>query len=379
MGSIQLARIFGIRFGVDPSWFLVLFLLIYLLSAPFQARVGGETAGFLTAVAAVLCFFASVGVHELGHALAARREGIGITGIDLFFFGGVARMARDTSTPGQEFRVAAAGPAMTVVVVVVVVLLGLAIGGEEDFRRAGLLEPGTGVSVSPVLAVLNWLALVNVTLFVFNLVPAFPLDGGRIARAAAWKLTGRRGRATRISAYLGQAFGWLLIGLGGYLMLSGAAFDGVYLAVLGFLLGSAARQAVTQSAVSDRLEGVTVADVMDDKPVVVPASLGVKRALDEFFLRWRADWFPVVEDDGRLVGTVRIAALQAAPYDAVVRDVAEDGAGDERIWEEEPIEHVLGSEALRRAGRLLAVDREGILRGVVTLEQVSRAVHARLG
>src|SRR3954464_11602441 len=127
--SLPLMRVFGIRIGVNTSWFLVLFLFIYWLSRPFGDRLDDPTAGFTAAVIAALLFFGSIVLHELGHALAARREGIGVTGIDLFFFGGVMKMSRDTSTPGSEFRVAAAGPAVTLLIVLVAVGLSVALEG----------------------------------------------------------------------------------------------------------------------------------------------------------------------------------------------------------------------------------------------------------
>jgi len=216
-------------------------------------------------------------------------------------------------------------------------------------------------------------------LLVFNLVPAFPLDGGRIARAAAWKLTGDRGRATRFAAYVGQGFAVLLIGFGIFLSTSGELFDGLWLAVLGYLLFQSARAAVLQTAVTSRLEGVTVADIMDAEPVTVPAKLPVARAYDEFFLRYQGwPWFAVVEEDGRFAGLVHREAVETAARenrDVLVRELA-TASGEVRA--DAPLEALLGSEPLRSLGALMAVDAEGHLRGVVTLEQVSRALQARL-
>jgi Zn-dependent protease len=378
--SIRLASIFGIRVGVNVSWFVILFLAIFWLQEPFGEELGDEQEGFIVAVLTAFGFFGSILLHELGHALVARREGIEVTGIDLFFFGGVMKMSRDTSTPGQEFRVAAAGPLVTLLLVVVGAVAAMALVGASDFWDAARLErteaPG------PFELWLSFLVSANVLLLLFNLVPAFPLDGGRIARALAWKITGDRGKATRISAYLGQAFAALLIGYGLYALL---AFDdtygGLWAIVLGYLLGSSARAAIAQSAFTERLKGVTVADIMDSEPVTIPAELPATRAWEDYFLRYQGwPWFAVVEADGRYAGLAHRAAVEHAAYaeggDVPVREIA--AGADDRVRDDAPLEALIGSEPLRRLGALMAVDADGRLRGVVTVEQVTQALHARL-
>jgi Zn-dependent protease len=373
--SIRLTTIFGIRVGVDVSWFLILFLAIFWLQDSFGDILEDDSLAFVCAVATAIGFFASILLHELGHALAARREGIGVSGIDLFFFGGVMKMAGDTQSPGQEFRVAVAGPLVTLAIVIVGGAASILIMGFDSFSGAARLQ---GVSVAGAFELwLSFLVSMNVLLLGFNLIPAFPLDGGRIARAAVWRVTGSRGRATRWAAYAGQAFAVLLIGYGGYVLLvPGDTFGGLWAAVLGYLLFSAARAAIAQTAFTERLAGVTVADIMDADPVTIPASLPADRAFDEFFLRYQGwEWFALVETDGRYAGVVhRDAVATAGP--TPVRDIA---AGlDDNVREDAPLEALLGSDALRRLGALMAVDAEGRLRGVVTVEQVTRALQARL-
>src|SRR5215212_4576373 len=289
--SFQLGRILGIRIGVNASWFLILFLFIFWLSGRFTDVLDDQTAGYAAAVAAAALFFGSIVLHELGHALAARRSGIEVSGIDLFFFGGVMKMNRDTDTPGKEFFVAVAGPLVTLAIVVVGSLAGLLIAGSSDFFDSARLE--SAAPSDAALLLLSFLVSMNVVLLVFNLIPAFPLDGGRIARAVVWKLTGDRTRATQFSAYVGQGFAALMIFIGIWAAIAGPitvvgltfdAFDGIWLAVLGYLLGQSARAAMLQTAVTSRLEGVTVADIMDSEPVTIPAELPVDRAYDEFFL-----------------------------------------------------------------------------------------------
>jgi Zn-dependent protease len=274
--SLKLGNIFGIRVGVNASWFVILFLAIFWLQDSFEETLDDPSLAFIAAVGTAFGFFGSILLHELGHAVAARREGIQVSGIDLFFFGGVMKMSQDTRSPGQEFRVAVAGPLVTLAIVLVGGVLSIALVGSDVFFDALRLRASAD---SAFELWLSFLVSMNILLFVFNLVPAFPLDGGRIARAAAWRITGDRGRATRLSAYLGQGFAGLMI-LYGFILIAGAGdtFGGLWIIVLGWLLGSSARAAIAQSAFTERLAGVTVADIMDSDPVAIPADLPVARA-----------------------------------------------------------------------------------------------------
>ena len=177
--SLQLFRLWGIRVGVHPSWFFILFLSIYWLQDSFNQAIIASDEGFIGAVIAAFIFFGSILLHELGHALAARREGIGVGGIDLFFFGGFMRSLRDSETPGEEFRVAAAGPAVTLLLFAGFTAAGLALLGSTDaLLDAATFEFASGSLIEVVVA---FSALANAALFLLNIVPAFPLDGGRIA------------------------------------------------------------------------------------------------------------------------------------------------------------------------------------------------------
>jgi Zn-dependent protease len=374
-------RIFGIRIGASPSWFVVLFLFIYIMSDHFRSLLGGSvTQGYVVAVCGVLLFFFSLILHELGHALVARRLGIGISGIDLWFFGGVAKMTRDSDSPGTEFKVAAAGPAVTLVIVVICVVLStlIAQGAALDVMRLA-----DNTHVSPVLALLGFLGTINLFLFLFNLVPAFPLDGGRLARALVWKITGDRNRATRIAGRVGVGFAYVIIGVGVFLAAKGSLVDGLWLAVLGWFIGQSARAAVASTAFTERLDGITVADIMDAQPVAMPATATAAQAQDEYFLRYRWDWFPVVDEHGRFIGVVREPRIDeeitaGRPALAVGELVETADAEGWRVAADSPLEALLGDEGLRHHGALMAVDSDGVLRGVVTIEQVRRALTAVL-
>jgi Zn-dependent protease len=371
-------RIRGIRIGVDYSWFFILFLSIFWLSGIYKDILPPDQSSdaYVLAVVSAFGFFGSILLHELGHALVAIRRGIAITDITLWMFGGVARMSRDSDSAGTEFKVAIAGPLVTLAIAGACVGIGIGAAGEHDFWQAMRLQ--SNADVSGPLAALAWLASINVLILVFNLIPAFPLDGGRIARAIVWRVTGDRNRATRSAAILGKWFSYGFIGLGLFLFSSGQAFNGIWLALIGWVLSQSARGAIAQTEFASRIEGISVADVMDSDPVTIPDDASVERALDEYFLRYRWPWFPVVDAQGKFIGVVRQESVDSADRagegQRPVGEVMEIDAGDWHVGADASLESVLASEPLRRIGAVMAVDRDGILRGVVTLDQVRRAL-----
>jgi len=379
-GTVTLLHLRGIRIGVDWSWFFVLFLIIWWLSGDYRDILGvssSDATPYFLAVASALGFFGSILLHELGHAFVAIRRGIGISDITLWMFGGVAQMTKDTDSPGTEFKVAIAGPLVTLGIAVACVVVGVAAAGSHDFEQAMRLR--SQADTSGLLSVVAWLGSVNLIILAFNLIPAFPLDGGRVARAIAWKVTGDRNRATRAAARLGQGFSYVFIAVGIAIFLTGDPIGGIWLALIGFILGQAARGAVVQTEFASRIEGIRVADVMDEEPVAIPEDATVERALDEYFLRYRWPWFPVVDTYERFLGLVERGAADAVPEpvrgSSVVRDVFEaDSSGTLHVRDDAPLESLLGNDALRRLGALMAVDADGRLRGVITADQVGRAL-----
>lgn len=381
-GSITLFHVRGIRIAVDWSWFLILFLLIVSLSSAYGDALGessSATAPFLLAVGSAIGFFASILLHELGHAFAAIRRGIGITSIQLWIFGGVARMDRESDSPEAEFEVAIAGPAVTLAIVVVLYVVGGLIDGFGNFAHVFRLavEFKTEFGISGPVAMVSWLATINLIVLVFNLLPAFPMDGGRVARALIWWRTKDRNRATRIAAGMGRFFGYAFIAGGLVLVGLGDLFSGIWLALIGVIVGGAARGAAMQSALTRRIGDVRVADVMDREPVAIPGDISVERALDEYFLRYRWPWFPVVDAAHRFLGLVQRDRADEVPEvsraSSNVADLVDHDSGL-FVRDDTPLDALLSNQNLRRLGALMAVDSDGRLSGVVTVEQVGRVL-----
>lgn len=381
---ITLFHVRGIRIAVDWSWFLVLFLVIFWLSQ-FYGNVLGESSSsstpFVLAILSAFGFFGSIVLHELGHAMAALRNGIGISSIQLWIFGGMARMSRESDSPATEFKVAVAGPLVTLAIVVVLTAIGIGAAGAEGFRKAVLIESDSGVS--GLLAMVGWLASINLLVLVFNLLPAFPMDGGRIVRAIAWWRSGDRTSATRFAANLGRVFAYIFIGAGLWLIVIGAVFAGVWLALIGFVVNGSARAATAQTAITSGISKLVVSDVMDREPVTISDQLTVEQALDEYFLRYRWPWFPVIDAAHRFLGLVVRDKADEVPETSrttsLVADVLERDDGTFQVRDDAPLDTLLANRSLRRFGAVFAVDAEGKLSGVITAEQVGRALRDAAG
>jgi Zn-dependent protease len=307
--SIELGRVFGIRIGINWSWLVVFALIAWTLATGiFPATNPGLSDGAylgMALVAAVL-FFSSVLLHELGHALQARREGMEIDGITLWLFGGVAKFRGMFPSAGAEFRIAVAGP-----------LVSLALG---LLFSVGAWAVSTAEAVDGVVA---WLGYINLALLVFNLLPALPLDGGRVLRSALWHFGRDFRKATRLAAAVGRAFGFFFIAAGLFMFIFQGSFSGAWLAFIGWFLLQAATAEDRYAIVSESLGGVRVRDLMIREPVTVPAGMSVGRFMDEVAWNRRYTSYPVMEN-GDVVGLLAFRCVAEVPrpdWDArLVRD-----------------------------------------------------------
>jgi CBS domain-containing protein len=257
-----------------------------------------------------------------------------------------------------------------------------AIVGGHRLTHAIALD--SDIRITPVLMALSWLIPVNVLLLAFNILPAFPLDGGRIARALIWKVTGSQRRGTVASARMGQVLAVLMAALGLWLLVSYGSFAGLYTLALAYILYSSARGALLQAALTESVEGVCVADIMDEHPVAIPEATPVTQALEDYFDRYRWEWFPVVDADGRFIGIARRERAQALidggqGWLTVASVVESESVASWRVSQDRPVTELLSSGSLGQLGAVMAVDADGVLRGVVTVGRVRRALRSVFG
>jgi Zn-dependent protease/CBS domain-containing protein len=362
--TFRLGRIAGIEIGAHWSWLLVVALIIWSLAdGVFPATNPGLDDGTYIAMAIVAAalFFASIVLHELGHAIQARRDGIAIGDITLWVFGGVANLRGQPPSAGAELRMALAGPAVSLVLGVTFLLVSLLLP---------LPEAVDGVAF--------WLGQINLYLLVFNLIPALPLDGGRALRAILWARRRDFTSATRTAGRLGRGFGQAMIAAGLLLVIFVGAFSGVWLAFLGWFLLAAAEAEQESAAARVALAGLTAADAMVRDPVTVEADATVQGFMDDVFLPTRHTAFPVL-DDGRVVGIVSFRdALELPPAvwpTVPVREIMTP-AGENCIAPDTPLSEVLPRLASGDLQRLL-VCRNGQLAGLLSITDLARLMEAR--
>lgn len=368
--ALRIGRISGVDVRVDASALAVVVILAWGLSGGVLPELAsGYATGeyWIAGVVVAVAFFTSLLAHELSHAAVARSRGIDVRDITLWLFGGVATIEGEPKTPNDELAVAVAGPA-TSVAAGVIALVGSAVLAVLD--------------VSPLaVAALGWLGFINLVLAVFNLVPAAPLDGGRILRAVLWRRYGDRTRAVRSAAGAGEVFGRVLIALGILELWLGAGLSGIWSAMIGWFVLVAARSERESADLDEALAGRRVRDVMTPDPITAPASATVAHLLDEYVLRHHCSAFPLVDARGEVVGLATLARMRTVPDGArattAALDIAWPIANVTSAAPDEPLPALLRRIA-GGDGRVLVFET-GRLVGIVSPSDISRllqAVHA---
>jgi Zn-dependent protease len=380
--GLRLGRIAGIDIGADPSWLFAILLVISSLASGFARwqSAWGPGVSFVVAFAGAALFFTSVLLHELAHAVVARAFGIPVHGITLFLFGGVSSLEREPTRPRDEFVTAIVGPLASFVLAALFLLLALAIAGSVPVSNAIVdrTQP-----LPPLAALFVWLAPVNFALGIFNLLPGFPLDGGRVLRSLLWRGTGDLRRATRIATSAGQALGWAFIALG-VAMAFGARvpwfgrglLGGLWIAAIGWFLRNAAFATMRDFEIRRKLAGLEVQQLMRHPPPTVPANVSVAMLHDHWLYTSGAEVFPVVWDE-RFAGWIDRASVRALPPDkqatTMVAHVMERAADIPVVAPTDPVTDALS--AFSRARKpVLPVVQGGYLVGWLMLEDVMRVV-----
>lgn len=367
--SVKLTTIRGIDVGVHYSWFIVFVLITYSLTARFASEHPHWTLAehYMVGIATSLLFFSSILVHELAHSFVALAKGIPVRSITLFVFGGVAQIGREPDRPMTEFQIAIAGPIASAL---------LAVG-------FGAVEYLAGDQFERLSALAGWLSSINLLLAAFNLVPGFPLDGGRIFRAALWHMTGSLTKATRIAAGTGQGIGYALIFLGIWTGFSVNWFSGLWLAFIGWFLMNAAQESVVQVSIRSALSGLTAEDVMSRDCPSVSGRMSLAELVQDHVLRTGQRCFTVMDGD-RLEGLVTLHHIKAVPQERWAQVSVEEAmtpvsqvrvvAPDQPLLE---VLRLLDSQDVNQ----VPVAKNGSLLGMITRERLLRVLsaHVELG
>jgi len=361
MNGIRMGRARGIELRLNWSVFVIAVLVSWSLADTVfpEYEVGRSSRAYWVAGAVTsVAFFASLVAHELGHSIVALREGVKVKSITLWLFGGVAQLGSEPQTPGASFRIAVAGPAVSAAFGIVGVVAGTLLNG------------------LPRIAVM-WFGVMNIFLVLFNLLPAFPLDGGRIYQAWQWQRTGDARTATERAAVLGLTIGAALVGLGVLQLLVSGPVGGIWLMLIGWFIREAARAELRQASVGEPLSKITVSEVMTANPAVVTAGMSVNDFVEAVFFGGRHAAYPVTDTSGEVMGLITLRRL---------RSVRADNGGARTIGElATPIADVVTvaptapvAELLNRVGgagdnRALVFD-DGALVGIVSPSDLARLI-----
>ena len=360
----RLFRLLGIPINVDASWLIILALLTWTLASLFLELVPdlSPLVYWAMGLGTALAFFTSVVLHELGHALVARVVHIPIRGITLFLFGGIAEMEDEPRSAVSEFLMAVAGPAVSAVL-------------------SGFFWFLSGLFESPAIVFpLRYLAIINLGVLIFNMVPAFPLDGGRVLRSTLWRVLGNLRQATYWASLAGQAFAWLLIALGIVHFSVGLYFQGIWLVLIGLFLKDAAREGYKQLLLRQALGGEHVSRFMTREPIVVKPELDLRHWVDDYVLRYHRKMFPVAAND-HLEGIITTQALGKYPREEwdshTVADVMQQNVDALTIPPDTDALQALGKMQRVGSSRLLIIEGNR-LRGIITLRDMLRFLDLKL-
>lgn len=367
-GSFRIGTLAGIDIYINYSWLIILVFLIWSLATGWFAVLypGWSPALYwITSTIAALLLFVSVLLHELAHSVVARARGLTVKNITLFIFGGVSNIEQEPSSPGIEFQVAIVGPLTSILIGALAALLLLPLRG----------------NTSPVTAVLGYLAYTNILLGIFNLIPGFPLDGGRVLRSIIWRISGSLRTATRAATISGEVIAYLFILAGIWLFFAGSVLDGIWFGFIGWFLLSSARSANSQAMLQSMFQGVKVADVMNPNPVTVPANISLQRLVDDYFLPQGLRSALVVQGD-QLAGLITLGDIRHVPREQWTQTpVGLTMIPPERLHVVSPQQNLndvlplmVGSDVNQ-----LPVTQDGRLVGVVTRDAIMRYLEIRRG
>ena len=359
--SLKLFKIAGIEIRLDYSWFLIFAILAYYFGfSYFPQLLPGLNAGIiaLITIITVLLFFFSVLLHELSHSLIAKSKGMGVNRISLWIFGGMAEIEKEPDTPAKEFVMAIAGPIASFVLAVI---FGIVWFFTRNFAPVG--EPAA------------YLAEINIILGVFNLLPRYPLDGGRVLRSIIWKATGNLKRSTFIASITGRVFGFILIAVGIVFVFTGNFLNCVWFALIGWFLQSAAYLSYRQLIFDTSIKGVKVKDIISEDIVTVVQETTIQELVDDFFMKYRFSRFPVITNihSKKLIGVISIHDIKAFPRDQwdniTVGEIVKSISDAEIVSEDIEVSEAIKQMTKSNSGHLVLI-AGGRIKGMLTKTDV---------
>ncbi len=367
--GIYIGRVLGIQFYLDYTWFLIAGLLVWGLSAQFHQTFPEFSPGATVAMGIVtaVLFFLSILLHELGHSVVSQRCGIPVPRITLLFIGGIAEISREPDDAKSELKIALGGPAVTAILVAL--YTGLYLG-----LKAIGFEPGARI--------FYWLAVVNAILLIFNAVPGYPLDGGRVLRALIWQRTKNLRQATYIASRVGVGFSWFLMIVGVLELFFLGAPGGFVTVFIGLFLKGAADTGYLHTLYTEILDGVKVADIMTPEPVCIPGTLPINLAVDDYFLADHHVAYPVCDSEKEFLGLLRMENLKRVPRErwpyTTAADLLDDVAPSTQTIREDAPATTAMQRLLRRAeSRLGVLDSSGRIVGIVTRHDILQFIRIR--
>ena len=366
--SIRLARIFGISIEIDLSWFIIFFLVVWSLSRGYfpyyYPDISEERYALMGIIAAVLLFL-SVLLHELSHSLIALRNKLPISRITLFIFGGVAQMEEEPRTPGVEFRVALAGPVCSFILMALFHFLStVSKEGGEAF------------------AIFSYASFINGFLAFFNLIPGFPLDGGRLFRSALWHFSGNFKSSTRIASRVGKGFAFFLMATGFLQAMAGNTFNGLWLILIGYFLQNAAEGSYRQVLIKEFLAGLVVGKVMNRQVISVTKDITINQLVDDYFVTYHRNNFPVLDGE-RLIGIIRMSDVKKVPGDkrgtVTVAELMDRDISSHLIRVTDAVENILGMMVRDGSGWFVVVEGNNIVKGILTRSDIMHLLQIKSG
>jgi Zn-dependent protease len=368
--QIKLGRIFGVEIGLHYSWFLIALLITFSLAGHFQENNRGWSDGLRWGVATVtaVLFFASIVIHELSHAMVAKLRGLPVRSITLFALGGVAQIEKEAADAKTEFWMGIIGPITSFVIGVVCLAITVALGWTPpEFPQR------------PLPAMLMWLGVINIGLAIFNMIPGFPLDGGRVLRGIVWWITGNAVRATRIAARVGQVIAFVMILYGLLQFFRGAGFNGLWMAFIGWFLLSASRESYAQMVISEGLRGLRVGDVMSRDLPVVDANSNLQTFAEEQLTRTGRRFF-VVTLNGQAEGIITPNEISTVPRNrwpyTTVADVMRPLDATRTVNPNTPVTEALEVMASQDLNQLPVMNEKG-LAGLISRSHILQLIQTR--